>query len=90
MDFKIKTNCAGKQPAIRGKRNPNPILQDFNMVKIESRPQTIVLNKLKSLFAYMVLLNEIGSENYSGKKILWSVMAVRVRVPPEAQTMKVS
>lgn len=36
----------------------------------QDRVQTTnkVLNKLKSLFAYMVLLNEIGSENYSGKE----------------------
>ena len=27
----------------------------------------------------------IGSENYSGKKIPWTEMSVRVRFPPEAQ-----
>ena len=27
----------------------------------------------------------IGSENYSGKKIPWTEMSVRVRFPPKAQ-----
>ena len=27
----------------------------------------------------------IGSENYSGKKIPWTEMSVRVQFPPEAQ-----
>jgi len=56
-------------------------LQDFNMVKIQSRPQTIVLNGLKRLIAYMVPLNEVGSENYSGKKIPWAEWPLWVRIP---------
>lgn len=28
----------------------------------------------------MVLLNEVGSENYSGKKIPWTVMSVQVQI----------
>ena len=32
----------------------------------------------------------IGSENYSGKKIPWTEMSVRVRFPPEAQKISLS
>ena len=44
-------------------------LQDFNMVKIESRPQTMKISV-------------IGSESYSGTKIPWTEMSVWVRIPP--------
>ena len=42
------------------------------MVEVKSRPQTTYY---------------VGSENYSGMKIPWTVMSVPVRVRPAVQTL---
>lgn len=55
-------------------------LQDFNMVKIEPRPQTNDYQQCRKRTAF-------GNENYSGKKIPWPEGAVWVRIPPAVQIL---
>lgn len=68
-------------------------LQDFNMVKIQSRPQTTTIRNGylcwktgKDLLTVCV----VGSESYSGTKIRWTERSVWVRIPPRLQSMCLS